>query len=53
MNIKMSSIIYKKKFNMFIEEVNKIALSANNNKIINSMDSMETYTCATRRNLLY
>ena len=52
MNIKISTIIYKKKFNVFTEEVNKIALSTNDNKIINSMYSMETYTCVTRRIIL-
>ena len=32
-----------KNINAFIEEVNKIALSANDNKRIQSIDSIETY----------
>ena len=40
------------KHNVFTEEVNKIALSANNDKRIQSANSIETYLYGTRENLV-
>ena len=37
------------KHNVFIEEVNKIALIANNHKRIQSIDSTETYAYETKK----
>ena len=37
--------------NIFIEVINKIALSANDDKRILAIDSMETYTCDTHKNV--
>ena len=37
------------KHNVFIEEVNKIALIANNHKRIQSIDSIETYAYETKK----
>ena len=37
---------------MFTEEVNKIALSANDNKRIQSTDSTETYAYGTSKDLV-
>ena len=41
-----------KKQNVFTEEINKIALSANDDKRMQSIDSIETYACGTRKNLM-
>ena len=41
-----------KKHNVFTEEVNKTALSTNDDKRIQSIDSIETYAYGTRRNLV-
>ena len=38
-----------KNHKVFSEEANKIALSANNDKIIESIDSIETYTYETSK----
>ena len=40
------------KHNAFTEEVIKIVLSANNDEIIQSIDSIETYAYAARKDLL-
>ena len=37
---------------VFTEEVSKIALSANDDKRIQSIDSIETYAYGTRKNLV-
>ena len=56
--IKINKLILKpqqrfrsNKHNVFTEEVNKIALSANNDKI-QSANSIETYLYGTRENLV-
>ena len=41
-----------KKHYLFIEEVNKIALSANKDKRIQSIDKLKTYTQRTNKNLV-
>ena len=38
--------------NVFTEEINKIALSSNDDKRIQSIDSIETYAYATSKNLI-
>ena len=38
-----------KRHNVFTEEINKIALSSNYNKRMQSIDSIETYTYETRK----
>ena len=39
-----------KKHNLFAKEVNKITLNASDDKILQSMDSIETYAHGTNRN---
>ena len=39
------------KYNLFTEEINKIALSANDNKRIQSIDSVETYAYGMSKDL--
>ena len=57
--IKINKLILKpqqrfrsNKHNVFTEEVNKIALSANNDKRIQSANSIETYLYGTTENLV-
>ena len=38
--------------NVFIEEINKIALSSNDGKIIQSIDLIETYAYGTSKDLV-
>ena len=38
--------------NVFIEEINKIALSSNDDKIIQSIDLIETYAYGTSKGLV-
>ena len=38
--------------NVFTEEINKIALSSNDDKRMQSIDSIETYAYATSKNLI-
>ena len=40
-----------KSIKVFTEEINKIALSSNDDKIIQSIDSIETYAYGTRKYL--
>ena len=42
--LKTQQIFKSERLNVFTEEVNKIALGLNNNKRIQSVDSIETYT---------
>ena len=39
-------------YNVFTEEINKIALSLNDDKRIQSIDSIETYAYGTSKDLL-
>ena len=41
-----------KNHDVFTEEVNKIALSLNDDKRIQSIDSIETYACGTNKDLM-
>ena len=41
------------KHNVFTEEVNKIVLSANNDKRIQSIGSIETYAYGRSKNIVY
>ena len=41
------------KHNVFTEEINKIALSSNDDKRIQSIDSIETYAHITSKDLAY
>ena len=40
------------KHNVFTEEINNIALSSNDNKRMQSIDSIETYTYRTSKDLV-
>ena len=40
------------KHNVFTEEINKIALSSNDDRRIQSIDSIETYEFGTRKDLV-
>ena len=40
------------KHNVFTEEINKIALSSNDDRRIQSIDSIETYVFGTRKDLV-
>ena len=44
---------FRSKKNVFTEEVNKIALSPNNDKRIQSVDSVETYTSKTNEEIIH
>ena len=45
-------IFKSKKHNAFTEEINKIALSSNDNRKMSSFDSRETYSYGTRKDLV-
>ena len=56
-NWKYNKLFRKEKFkserhNVFIEEINKIALSLNDDKRIQSMDSIETYSHGMSKNII-
>ena len=40
------------RYNVFTEEINKIALSSNDDKRMQSIDSMETYVYGTSKDLV-
>ena len=40
------------KHNVFTEEINKIVLSSNDDKRMQSIDLIETYTCGTSKDLV-
>ena len=52
--IKNNKLILKtrEKHNVFIEEINKIALSSNDDKIMQSIDSAVTYAYGMNKNLV-
>ena len=48
-----TKVQYKsERHNVFTEETNKTTLSLSNNKRMQSIDSIETYTYGTRKNLV-
>ena len=49
--MKTQKIFRSEKHKVFTEEINKIALSSNDDKIIQSIDSIETYAYGTRKYL--
>ena len=52
LTLKSQQRFRSKKRNVFTEEVNKITLSANDNKGIQSIDSTETYASGTSKVLV-
>ena len=47
--LKLHQRFKSEKHNVFTEKVNKIAFSANNDKVIQSINSIETYACGTTK----
>ena len=52
MNSKTQQRFKNKWHNIFTEEINKIALSSNDDKRMQSIDSIETYAYGTSRDLV-
>ena len=50
--LKTQQIFKSERLNVFTEEVNKIALGLNNNKRIQSVDSIETYAHGMNKDLI-
>ena len=50
--IKTQQIFKSEWHNVFTEEINKIALTSNNHKIVQSIDSIEAYPYRTRKYLV-
>ena len=50
--LKTQQIFKSERLNVFTEEVNKIALGLNNNKRIQSVDSIETYAHGMSKDLI-
>ena len=48
--LKSQQSFTSKKYNVFTKEVNQIALSANDDKSVQSVDSIETYAYGTSTN---
>ena len=53
LTLKSQQRFRSEKHNVFPEEVNQIALSAKNDKRIQSINSIETYACRPRKDLVY
>ena len=51
--LKTQQRLKSEKHNVFIEEINKIALSSNDDKIIQSIDSVETYAYRLSKDLIW
>ena len=51
--LKTQQRLKSEKHNVFIEEINKIALSSNDDKIIQSIDSVETYAYRLSKYLIW
>ena len=51
--LKSQRSLRSEKHSLFTEEVKKIVLSANDDKRIQSIDSIETYPYGTSKNLVY
>ena len=52
MILKRQQRFESKRHNVSIEEINKIALSSNDDKILQSTDSVKTHACGASKNLL-
>ena len=51
--LKAQQRLKSEKRNVFTEEINKIALSSNDDKIIQSIDSVETDPCGLSKDLIW
>ena len=51
--LKLQQRFRSKKHNVLTEKINKIALNANDDKRMQSIDSIETYAYGTRKDLNY
>ena len=51
--LKTQQIFNRKRHNVFTEKINKIALNSNDDKTMQSIDSIETYAHGTSKGLLY
>ena len=50
--LKIQQRLKSRKHNVFTEEINKIALSSNDDKRIQSIDSIKTYACETSKDVV-
>ena len=50
--MKIQGSFKSRRHNVFTEEMNKIALSSNDDKRMQSIDSIETYACGTSKDLV-
>ena len=50
--LKIKTRFKSEKHNVFTEEINKIALSSNDDKRKQTIDSIETYACKTSKDLV-
>ena len=50
--LKIQGSFKSRRHNFFTEEMNKIALSSNDDKRMQSIDSIETYACGTSKDLV-
>ena len=50
--LKTQQRLKSRRHNVFTEEINKIALSSNDDKRIQSIDSIETYACGTSKDVV-
>ena len=50
--LKTQQIFKSKRYNVFTEEINEIALSSNDHKKLTSIDSVETYAYGTSKDLI-
>ena len=50
--LKTQQRLKSRRHNVFTEEIDKIALSSNDDKRIQSIDSIETYACGTSKDVV-